>query len=624
MTVAAAQSIGDKSTGAHPTAIGIATSIGIVLLLIGDIPNISYGVWAPKSAVLLVLGAIGLPTLVYRAFGTPGNRAPSVRWSSRMALTFLLVAVIAASLSTSPALSWVGNYNQGTGVLFWAAAAGCYALGSTANGGDRKWIEGGFITGALINACVAVLQAIHDLSSAGIPSYENLPTGLMGNPVFLGPVLAGSLALVAHRFRRAFLPWSMAAGLIGLALGVSGERLPALLSLMVLTWVVWNAWKANDGTRTPVRGAIVSSVITVLSIAAGSIWEQLRSGTGSGVISHVATATASETFGQRLSEWNTALHVIAIRPFLGFGPGLFEQATLPHTSASASRLIGNLVFTDSHNFLLEVGVTTGLAGLAVMVAWLTLATVGRSGAFLILALVLLASELAEPLNVAVTPLAFLALGASQCRQRKRVADWDRPPIVNRAAILLAVVTAIPAVALIVGDAAYVRSSNEYNVGRNNASLASATTANTLLRPWPEAASLLANIWYFDDLNRRPGAEGESLFWAATAARRDPGDPTLWTALAQDQLHYRHLRDARVSTLRAVADDPYWSAADYLLGLIDYLSHDSRDADYWWRRSLIGDPSQPLVRAELRGQCLPSLQSAKSEKSSCRLLGFSDS
>jgi hypothetical protein len=68
--------------------------------------------------------------------------------------------------------------------------------------------------------------------------------------------------------------------------------------------------------------------------------------------------------------------------------------------------------TDCHNFLIEVVTTTGILGLICFVAWLGTAANRASGPLLVAAMAIFFVELVEPLNIGVTPIAFLALGAA--------------------------------------------------------------------------------------------------------------------------------------------------------------------------------------------------------------------
>src|SRR5205085_7024689 len=117
----------------------------------------------------------------------------------------------------------------------------------------------------------------------------------------------------------------------------------------------------------------------------------------------------------RVETWLSARHVLARHPFLGSGPGRFRAATSRYRTLRLVRAGGaDRLFADGHNLAVEYAVTTGLPGLALLGVWLALA-VRRAGwrpPLAGFALVVLAMHALEPQNVALTPLAFLALGAA--------------------------------------------------------------------------------------------------------------------------------------------------------------------------------------------------------------------
>ena len=89
-------------------------------------------------------------------------------------------------------------------------------------------------------------------------------------------------------------------------------------------------------------------------------------------------------------------------------------------------LVGR-VLTDGHDVFVEVGVTTGLVRSRFFLFWLFGAarTAGRCS-FLGLAAAMIGVELVEPINVAVLPLAFLALGAATAVRLKPDATIATP------------------------------------------------------------------------------------------------------------------------------------------------------------------------------------------------------
>jgi hypothetical protein len=169
---------------------------------------------------------------------------------------------------------------------------------------------------------------------------------------------------------------------------------------------------------------------------------------------------------------------------------------------------------------------------------------------------------------------------------------------------MAVLAAVPALTFVIGDVALQRSSVQFSAAEPAAANASASTANELLRPWPDPATWLAKISILGMLNGRPGSQDLVIHWAEVAADRNPADPNLWYQLASYQLRANHRAAARRSALRALRAQPWFNGADNLLGDIAILSGDQAAADRYWRASLLVQPNQPTVRAELKGHCRP--------------------
>ncbi len=595
-------------------------AVGTLLLLVVLVPLQSSTPWAPKSAVLLVLGSFGLPFLAVRAWRPgPGRAGNAVCWSARLAVAFAAVAVLSSLLSIDPGFSLVGPYNQGTGAVFWVLVAGAYGLGTSLDDAGRRWFEGAVIAGAVANAAVAVLQSVRDLSPLGIFNYNGLPDGLLGNPVFMAPVLVAGIALVVPRLHRAPLAWGACAVLLAAGLGVSTERFPALLLFGVLAWAVARSW------RHPGRWPMVGFAAAVLAgLAAGSLLGQ-RHGSSNGVIARTVSSNSGETFGQRFEIWHAAWHAVWHHPLVGIGPGNLRGAVQGLLTPTSAPQIGGAIFTDAHDIFVEVAVTTGFIGLALFAGWLVTALVGRRGALVVVGLVLLGSELVEPVLVTMTPLGFLALGAAVRRTSGdppgvlAVRPPGRPTLV--AATVLAVVAALAGISLLAGDILLLRANGQFGLAQTVAARANAVWADRLLPAWPEPAQELAKIDFVGVLDHRPGAGAATVGWAATAAQRNPYDPALWVQLANYQFDTDDLAGVRASAARAVATDPWSATAAAMEATVQYLDHHRGVADFWWRRSLAVNGAQPVIKAQLRGQCLPMAPShRRTFNTHCIVLG----
>jgi hypothetical protein len=611
---------------ATPTATGGFSAwgtwpvvVGAFLLTVVALPTVGTTVdWAPEAAVALVVGVGGLPLLVSRAVGRrPERRSGTEMWAARMAVGFLLAGAVSTVLSVAPVLSTVGEYTIGTGLLFMAAVAGWWALGTGLSSRGRRLLENALLAGAAANAILAILQQLFGLGSIGLEGNNGQPDGFLGNPVHLGALLAGSLVLLAPRFRVQPRRWWPVVALIGTGVGVDGERFPALLTVVVVGWVAISA--RRQYRRDPTGGtddwhrALVFGGVAIGTVLLGSLLAVFRGGLG--VIRNTARSTSGETFGERLHAWGDAVHAIGVHPFLGSGPGLFAAAISPFYTLSEVRIDSSDLprFHNAHNFVVEYATTTGIIGLVLLLAWLAFAARGRYGPLVGFAAVIGAVELVEPINIVNTPLAFVALGAALFGGRPSLseragaaegADRGRtgraafPRWVGPTGLVLSLLAVIPATVLVIGDITLERGMVQHSRGDNTVALASASTANTLLAPWPDPAILVEEIHGTLAASGGPGQLEQTEHWARVALGRNPTDGALWSTLAQFQSVSGNQRGARQSALEAVKLDPWYAPALDVLGVTDTLAHNRGAAEHWFGRSLEAEPNQMAYREAL--------------------------
>ena len=142
--------------------------------------------------------------------------------------------------------------------------------------------------------------------------------------------------------------------------------------------------------------------------------------------------TPSNGLGPRVQLWQAAIEAIGDRPLLGYGPGRTQaRHVTPRRSLTFARYEGpDVLFADAHNFLVEVLTTTGILGFAAFLAWLVLAGRRARGPLAGFAVVGAMTMLVEPLNVGLTPLVLLALGAAG-------ADAAEPALTGRLVVPVA-------------------------------------------------------------------------------------------------------------------------------------------------------------------------------------------
>ena len=545
-----------------------------LLLLVGYSTNLAAGFWSPRAAGVLVLAAAGLPVLVRLAL-TPS----SLRRPATAAAAFVAWAVLSTALSPRPLLALLGRYNQGTGLLFVAGLAGAWALGSTASERARLTIERAVLVGALVNGAVAVLQTAVDLNALHWDLVDNRAPGLLGNPVHLGAISAGAIALIVPRLAGRPRQWAPALALVAAAVQLSGAR-AALVVAVVVTVGSCIALRLPTMTTTIACGALVAGVLagTIVAAAAGTASASARTSTG-----------ADGGMSARVDTWVAARHSTARHPLLGVGPGRFQAATSRDRTLAIARAEGpEKVFTDGHNLVVEYAVTIGLPGAAALVAWLVLAALLGRGPRLLFALAVLAVGLVEPQSVVTTPVALLLLGAAgPALLSARRGTGER-----------SVTGAFVAVALAAGGLLLIGDFH-LDQARLDSSVGHARAAERLLPPWPEPASRLSFVYvYRGELTRAERDRAEALRWRTEAVRRDTDNPGLWNDLGDAKAKAGDDTGAQTAYRRALARDPWSIRALNGLGRLAAASGDSAGARSYFRRSLLVLANQPDVRDRL--------------------------
>ena len=617
-----------------------AIATGAFLLVVGDIPGVSFSVFAPKLAVLLVLGAAGIPVLVLRALGAGvASTRRLVRPPAVAAVAFVAVAALSTALSPAVESAVVGVYQVGTGLVFVACLAGVWALGTCVSERGRQVLVSAIIAAAVVNAGVALAQQLVGLSA--IPSDGRQATGLMGNPVFLGAMSVAVLALMAPRFverpRRMLVP----VVLVAAAVGMSGERLSAALLVVLAVGVVVAAFlgpQVDGGARQPRLRAAWFAATSIVFVVVGSLLPSaVTSGGGGGVLTRTAQSTVSNTVTGRTDVWRAGLSVLPHRLVLGFGPGQFRDAISTISSTRFASLNATSTFDDAHNIIVEYLTTTGVLGLLALVAWLVLAARRRRGALLVAAGLLLVVGLAQPLDVGTTPLIFLFLGAAPLATRHgwrggraepggdgseaagRAGGGTRPSstpasgpgslpggrpgaVVSMACALLALVAGA---ALVVGDAQYGAAAASTASGQEETAVHQARNADRLLFLWPDPQVLVARSLLLEGATPSVANAAKAATAYRVAISRDPTDADLWSSLGMAELHAGRTAAALQAATRAVQLRPWDVNALDNLGLIDLQLGRRAQSKHWYGRSLQAEPNQEVTRALYEYGCVPT-------------------
>jgi hypothetical protein len=343
-------------------------------------------------------------------------------------------------------------------------------------------------------------------------------------------------------------------------------------------------------------------------------------GGGSGLGTRVTSGTSETTFGLRLRVWLQGARYLLHHTLLGVGPGQFRTAVDSTATLSFDQhVLAGRVLADGHDVFVEVAVTTGLLGLACFLVWLfgTVRTASRCG-FLGFAGAMVAVELVEPLNLAILPLAFLALGAATAVRLKpedapgaTVGQLAAPPADHAtsrgAAVSARTVTVVALVlalflgaTMVIGDA-YMFRGTDFRPGQPY-NLAAAKDANRLMPYWPDTALELAQIKAFDSLTRVSTAKtdlAEARQWTAVAVSRDSHNPQLWTLLAVADVELKAYGLARSEYYRALSCDKWFTQALQGFGQLAGINDNWKQAVHFYRLALTTAGDDVEMAASLR-------------------------
>lgn len=556
---------------------GVTAALLAFLLPIVASSRVASISFTPKYFVLLLAAGVGFVPLLLAA------RTGRSAWPARAALCFLGVGLVSVLLSQSRTVGFFGLYDWGNGWLFWLGCAGAFAIGTRCRGKDLDWLAGGLLAGAAVNAAFAVYQSVGHPTSAGFGLYDGTQAdGLLGNPVHLEALLLGAIALASVRAISSPAKWGALLLLLGVALEFTTERLAVLLLVILIAYLV---------VRYRLKGLVVGA-ITCVGFAIGYLSTSGSLGT------RISEGTSSTTFGLRFDIWRVALEVLPHRFLIGYGPGQTLGATTPHIGADFAEKLGpGRLFTDAHDLIIEVLVTTGVLGLLAFLAWIGGALALARGPLVLMALGIFAVELVEPLNLGVTPLAFLALGAATAVPLMRPSDGDAAGevAVSTAPPPTSVVTRLALTVLVLGSVALggtmvVADVDSAHAPPSGYVLSDAEHANDLAPYWAQTALALGTMYRYlsaveHGLPIRLRDTRTAAHWVNVAVSRDPADPSL---LASAGLIFAGLgEDHEALSLyrRSLERYRYESDAMLGLGLLYYGEHRYSLSESWLRHAL---------------------------------------
>lgn len=336
----------------------------------------------PKTALLKALALLmGLVTLMQIIDGREGKgqeRPPAIpRYRLWLALALGGVAGLATAASVNPRVSLWGSYERQQGLLTLGAYLGLF-LFTAANLRTRAQVN------RLLRAIAwgsAPVVAYGLLQAAGIDPMDwrtdaaSPALSTIGRANFLGSYLVLAAPLTAGLLLTTRRRWPYVLLLTGQAacLALTQAR-GAWIGLGAATVVGLLAWGLATRDRRPVMGALLLLILGVafailLSLPDGPLAALARMPG----FERIATLTRTDegSTAARLTIWQSTLPLIAARPWLGYGPEtmqpIFSRVFPPQLVYYQGR---HTTIDRAHNLWLDLGMSTGLAGIVALAALL--------------------------------------------------------------------------------------------------------------------------------------------------------------------------------------------------------------------------------------------------------------
>ena len=251
------------------------------------------------------------------------------------------------------------------GLSVWALARAKAAYGAQALVEALAW---GLLAGTLFNSGVGFSQLI-DLFQHG----WRLIYGHIGQKNMYGHYLAWGLAACAWLAAERKLPqwafWPLAVWL-ALSMAWSSSRSVFLYALAWLPLAGFIAWRGRDNLRR--FGCFLGAsalLIIAMQFVAPLINDAIQAMLKAGNEAPTGVDRLASNGSRRLVEWEKAWMTFLQHPLLGVGWGAYAaQSVILHVLPDFARVQESVLFTHSHNSLLNLMAETGILGAGIVVA----------------------------------------------------------------------------------------------------------------------------------------------------------------------------------------------------------------------------------------------------------------
>ena len=311
-----------------PAAIAVAATCAAILTLLFDV-----------APVLPTCGALAaVAALAARAAGVPGSRLEAP------ALVLMAALLLAAAAASSP-VSASAPY------LMWLVVAVGFAR-TGALDSARAWAVAGLVAGGATIAAYTALVRVTDDGASRLIVYPAVSH--WGHYPEIGVLTAVVIALVVPVLLRTGRPApKISAGVLTVVIAIG-----LVTTFARASWVAAMAGCAVAAWPHRRRPLALLAVVALAGLLVASQVARAR------VVTH--DVTLGDAASTRQQAWVAGLSLWRMRPLTGWGPGQY-RAAYALTYGADRRPAAE----TAHNFLLQVGVESGLVGLLAF-CWLGL------------------------------------------------------------------------------------------------------------------------------------------------------------------------------------------------------------------------------------------------------------
>jgi O-antigen ligase len=244
------------------------------------------------------------------------------------------------------------------------------ALAGFALVGGRRWVDAmllGLAGAGVANSLYSLCQhlALDPLAWSPSDLVRERSIGTLANPDFLASYLVCTwplcLVLAARaRSQAARVAWYIAGAVAGCALAYTYTRGAYLAALAQVVTVAWFLGRSRWGGAQAIRRSVIAALLTALSMALFGLVLPRSATYSLAKRVHETVQPHDASTLVRLVLWKEAALVWRDHPWLGTGPGTFNQAMRPYRSVEPASLHDRqAVPNDPHNLWLCTAAESG-------------------------------------------------------------------------------------------------------------------------------------------------------------------------------------------------------------------------------------------------------------------------